>query len=404
MEKKSVNNLFFPGHSWEEFEGKINWAYDRPDFLFSDDEKLQRQNFRSLVNAVEKVEKVYTDQVNTVEDVEKFPLYSRLLSESKIFPYSEECMKSKYQKEVPETDGIYVREAETSDNDFSSKGLLSFTIDEACKKSHLFQAQHETINKNSAFNPKRLQAKYRHSCNSLIIIDPYIFTNESILFETIEAFLPEHLTSAPFVVTIVSIREISINNKKVVINLEEKEKLLNEHNWHQKNNIKVKFEVFPSTFFINEKYRSLVHDRYILTDYMMVRLPGGVDNYKQLNPWKIVGEKNTSAHIYYPTLHGSDREGLCKEYWQQVDEVRTCIKLSDRLSSNPIFNLDKKSDYEGEAFIVDYDPVERVYHCGSCLIHNPERLSLGGRRIIIHTVLPYQHASIKYPFYCDDWV
>lgn len=414
MENKIVNTLFFPGHSWEELEEKINWAYNRPDFLFSDIEKQQRQNFRFFLNAVNRAEKVYTDTAKTNEDVEKFPLYNHLLMNNRIFYYPEGCVKSKYQKEVPDIDGIFVREEDMADTDFSSKGLLSFTVDDACKNPDFYKdCGPVSIQMNIKYKPEVLFSKLTHTCNSLIIIDPYAFTKDFIIIDTIKSFLKGNPTNEKFVVTIIT------SNKAAQIDPKEKEHEL--HNSIRKacNLDNVFFEIFFSDFLydskdkdnqITKKVGTFIHDRYILTDYMMVRFPGGIDSYNG-RKGNFRGVKNTSVQIYYPTLHGCDAEKLCEEYWQQVRNAGVCIRMSDGKSENPILNqgltINQYTEPGYNIHTVEQDD-EGQYHCADCIIIQKDFTKplqdLLGKKIRITKIERNNLPSQRYPFIIKEFM
>lgn len=156
-----------------------------------------------------------------------------------------------------------------------------------------------------------------HNCNSMVIVDNYIFDKvDNNLYKVLDALLPSKLDTT-FYLTVFSINdgnETYFDNKR--LSLESKLKDIRPE-------LHVSLEIF-------ENRSNDFHDRSIITNYMWVGIGAG---FNIINRHK--ADKSTELHVVYPMIVSEDRINWGSERYQiLIDDAKKCLRNHNKHSNN----------------------------------------------------------------------
>ena len=173
-------------------------------------------------------------------------------------------------------------------------GVININTANFLLVSHLFKDNGIAIGKDDEYNWSFLRTKARHNCNTLIFVDNYGMKEPDInLYRILDCLLPQKCKSQ-FQLLLVSLLP-DIKGKdydECVIIQKSKYKRLRQ--WLHENRPQLCCQV--------ETYISQqgdFHDRFILSNNIWIKCPGGFDLFKKTDD-KIISTKSTEIMIVYP--------------------------------------------------------------------------------------------------------
>lgn len=198
-------------------------------------------------------------------------------------------------------------------------GVININNEELYSHIELFNDKGDAIKQSTITDWKQIlqSNKVPHNCNSMVIVDNYIFDKvDDNLYKVLDALLP-HKLETTFYLTVFSINEGNetyFESKK--LSLETKLKEIRPE-------LNVSLEVFENSS--NE-----FHDRSIITNYMWVGIGAG---FNLINRHK--ADKSTELHVVYPMIVSEDRINWgCERYQMLIDDAKKCLNKRNKHSNN----------------------------------------------------------------------
>lgn len=208
-------------------------------------------------------------------------------------------------------------------------GVINVCKDNLFDNEYYFEYYLYPFKQKNKFNHEEWFKDAKHNHNSMIIIDNYIWGNDTEndlnLYKILDLLLPEKLTTC-FYLSIFTLGS-DIDNKK-----KELEKGLKKI----RQNLNIKIEVFEST-------KDNFHDRWILTNYMYICSGYGFKNFvedkngynKTSTHINVKAKKTTGISFVYPYLiTNKTRENYKKHVENIIDDCKKRLKEIDKSSIN----------------------------------------------------------------------
>lgn len=160
-------------------------------------------------------------------------------------------------------------------------------------------------------------AKAKQNCNSMMIVDNYIFhDSEANLYAILDVLLPEKLGTV-FYLTIFSC------NVGEGVAFEKNKQRLEEKIHKMRPNLSIIIEVFHWS-------KDNFHDREIITNYIWIEIGAGFNVLKGNG----VARKTTNIHITYPMIISKDRMENTDGYWNIIEDAKHGLKIQNKMSNN----------------------------------------------------------------------
>lgn len=210
--------------------------------------------------------------------------------------------------------------SQTKHEDEAKKvGVICVCVKELFDHDELFNDNGRAIKRKEVANWSTILASnlVPHNCNSMVIIDNYIFNHEDDnLYKVLGTLLPSSLDTT-FYLTVFSV------NKGDVSFFDKKRQSLETKIKEIRPELKVKIEVFENSS--NE-----FHDRSIITNYMWVGIGSGFDLIDKQKTGK-----STELHVIYPMIISEERVKWSNErYHILIDDAKRCLRIRGKISSN----------------------------------------------------------------------
>lgn len=203
------------------------------------------------------------------------------------------------------------------------------------KKKYLFKGSGFELKKDKKYENgyKGFQTKLHHPCNSMIVIDPYILTDqgyiESNLINFLDTVLPHEL-KVKFQLSIISI----LGNPKRGI-VYEPDKILGQINDGIK---RIRPNLTYSLGMLSILTGGDFHRRLVLTNNWIADFADGLDLFDENGKSK----RNTTVDLVFPRLIGNDRKDLSKyDQWIRIakQHFSNQPKYVTGSNENRLFNL-----------------------------------------------------------------
>ncbi len=193
------------------------------------------------------------------------------------------------------------------------KGILCLNADMLSKEKFLISEKKIPFEFHQVGDYYCLKDFFSHPCNSLILIDPHILNEDKYIHQHLKHLLKNVLPQSldfPFDISVFSgIGKNNLGDKELGQTLfNEIEKMLHE--------------IRPCLTFSFSLYQIPAsgegwHDRYILTNSLMIEATGGFDVFGY-NEGKIVAKKDCKFHIYQPILN---KNGDTDDYYNWIKKT-----------------------------------------------------------------------------------
>lgn len=218
---------------------------------------------------------------------------------------------------------VYLTDA-SFDKFAADMGVINITPENYADFEELFIDNGVAISKNVKENWKRvLRGCVKHTCNALLIVDNYLFKNDSELknvIELLDCLIPNKLETE-FHLTIVSSRRQDIFNKdEMYVTSDKRNKIEKELKKIRPDIKSVQIEVF----FVGDEF----HDRSIVSNYIWI---GAGIGFGLFNSGK--SKKPTTVQIIYPYFCNSVK-WVEKAYENVIRDAKKAISNNGKISEN----------------------------------------------------------------------
>lgn len=194
------------------------------------------------------------------------------------------------------TDSILLSVFFTADNKeeiAKSLGIINISLSNYQDLQYLFVDNGKAIAKAEEGNWKFLNNKARHNCNTMIIVDNYILHNKEInLYRILDYLLPIHINTKfelMLITTLFGLDDTANTQSKSDIE-SDIEQWIHE--------IRPDLEIKLNLILVDKKTE--FHDRFILTNNILICSVGGFDLFFKDKKGKIRSSKSTRVEIIYP--------------------------------------------------------------------------------------------------------
>lgn len=198
-------------------------------------------------------------------------------------------------------------------------GVINICDKELFDHNELFSDQGDAIrqSQNTSWKEILQSTNVPHNCNSMILVDNYIFNQtERNLFMILDALLPIKIETT-FYLTIFS------ENEGDEVYFESKKRTLKEKLQRIRPDLPMYIEVF-------ENNKSDFHDRSIITNYMWVGIGSGFDLFRRQE-----SDKSTELHVVYPMIVSEERVKWSNErYHILISDAKRCLRTRNKSSKN----------------------------------------------------------------------
>ena len=208
-------------------------------------------------------------------------------------------------------------------------GVLNITSDNYVNMSYLFRDNGTAIGKYKDYSWDFLKQSARHSCNSMIIADNYLFYGdlENNLFPILDALLPDQLAKGLSFELSIFAMELDSSHENYRSWADIKKEI---GQWFSTNrpNLEKRLELF------NLNNLRVFHDRTIVTNYIWIESGGGFDLFKYDERKGVLkSSKSTTVQITYPFIQ-SESTWPEDAYINNLNDVNFTLKRLNTSSDN----------------------------------------------------------------------
>lgn len=198
-------------------------------------------------------------------------------------------------------------------------GVLEVNADKISQYGYLYVDSGPLVKKETKNSWKSILNIPGKVCNSLIIVDNYLFKpkkreEEVNLYQIIQSFLPKAL-SVPFHITIVTMKDSGID-------WEEKERELQDYIEEVNPYLQFSLQICPC-----EKFD--FHDRKLITNYLLMEAPAGFDLFNTRN----LAKRETQLRILYPAFADFSKSAF-EAYYALIKSVKKVFLKEKRRPTN----------------------------------------------------------------------
>ena len=198
-------------------------------------------------------------------------------------------------------------------------GIINIGSNDLHSNRHLFNDFGPSVGRDTERDWAQMldSAKANQNCNSMIIVDKYIFKDVNAnLYRILNTLLPKKLGTM-FYLSIFSLdgcEESEIERFKQ--RLDEKIRIIR-----------------PELSFFLEVYGCCIddfHDRGIITNYLWIEIGAGFNLIK-----KGLASKTTNIHVIYPMIVSEERIKCSSEgYWNIIEDAKRYLRIRGMWSNN----------------------------------------------------------------------
>jgi hypothetical protein len=207
----------------------------------------------------------------------------------------------------------------------NSIGILNICSDDLYKHKEIFNDIGPSIRKEEECCWSQILNEAKHNCNSMVIVDNYIFQDKDVnLYKILDSLLP---------VKIDKIFYLSIFSTDTFGDPKEKKEEIEKKMCELRPNLKLGEKIIIEVFVCGKED---FHDRGLITNYMWIESGAGFNLMKKKGAFnKTESKKSTNIHITYPMIISEDRmKNSSTGYWNIIDDAKKCLKKRNEHSEN----------------------------------------------------------------------